>query len=110
MTKFDSIVFSSCLSCGCHVPRGQSYCGAHRPIRRGSGAARERFRREVMRRAGGRCQCIENGKRCPVTDPAQLEAHHVRALFDGGENAASNGLLVCKAHHAILTAAQGRAA
>jgi hypothetical protein len=106
-------VVSSCISCGRYCAKGASRC--HRCERlkpsRGTGAARERFRREVMARAGGRCECVEHGVRCPVTDPAQLEAHHVRAVIDGGGNdAARNGVLVCREHHAKLTAARLRAA
>jgi hypothetical protein len=110
VSRFDSIVYSTCLACGCHVPRGQSYCGAHRPIRRsaklrGSGGARERFRREALARAGNRCEAVVRGVRCDVTDPQQLEAHHVRAISAGGSNvAAANGVVLCKLHHAAIEA------
>jgi hypothetical protein len=100
-------VVSACLACGKLIPRkAGAYCQAHVPVSRtararGSGAARERFRREVLAAAGGRCQAVEHGVRCIATDG--LEAHHLRPLKDGGSNDPSNGVALCRSHHARLS-------
>jgi hypothetical protein len=89
---------------------GESYCGRHRPRRRsaklrGGGATIGRFRRECFALSGGQCEAVTDGVRCDVRDPQRLEAHHVRAVTEGGANdAVTNGLLLCKHHHALLEA------
>ncbi len=95
-----------CLTCG---ELGlESYCAAHRPAARpsrstpgrGSGGQIAKFRAAVLRLAGGQCEAVIQGERCDVTDPRLLEAHHVRGLRAGGTNdAASNGVALCRAHH-----------
>ncbi len=102
-------VVSSCLTCGKAIPRGRSYCGKHRPVGqsarlRGSGGARERFRREVFKAAGGRCEAVIAGVRCDVTDASVLEAHHVLPVSAGGGSDASNGRLLCRRHHLMIQA------
>jgi hypothetical protein len=90
------------------LPRGHSYCGQHRPIRRsaklrGGRATIAKFRADCLRLSGCRCDTIVDGVRCSVTDPAQLEAHHVRAVSTGGSNvAAENGALLCVEHHRVI--------
>lgn len=96
---------STCLKCGGYVPVGESYCGRHRPRRRsaklrGGGATISRFRAEVLRLAGGRCEAVWDGVRCSETDPAKLEAHHIVAVADGGANDATNGRCLCLGCHA----------
>ena len=99
---------SSCLTCGKHVPRGESYCGKHRPIRRsaklrGGGAQISRFRREVLLYSGCRCECVIDGQRCTETNPANLEAHHIVPVSRGGANdARTNGVCICRSHHALI--------
>jgi hypothetical protein len=101
-------IFSACLSCGARCQRGESYCPKHRPVRRsaklrGGGAQIAKFRAECFRIAGGQCEAILNGERCSERDPKQLEAHHVQRVTESGPNdAATNGLLLCKTHHALL--------
>jgi 5-methylcytosine-specific restriction enzyme A len=53
----------------------------------------------VLVAAEYRCQAIENGTRCDVTDPALLEAHHLKPVRDGGTNDPSNGVALCRRHH-----------
>ncbi|HET8954275.1 MAG TPA: HNH endonuclease signature motif containing protein [Solirubrobacterales bacterium] len=87
-----------CIGCGRLILKG-SYCPRCDPSRkrrrvtpgRGSGGAAARFRREVLARAGGRCE------RCGSTE--DVEAHHRRALTDGGSNDPSNGEALCRRCH-----------
>ena len=69
---------------------------------RGNGTDRARFRRAVLAAAGNRCQAVEEGERCPVIKAARLEAHHLVSLARGGSNDPSNGVALCKRHHAML--------
>lgn len=86
---------------------GESYCRAHLPTSstitalRGGGAAAARFRREVLARAGYRCQAVEDGERCDVAGAERLQAHHVRSLALGGDptDADNNGVALCGPHH-----------
>jgi len=106
--KHAAKVVSTCIACGAYCARGDSYCGQHRPIRRsaklrGGGATISRFRRETLLLAGGRCEAVIDGVRCETTDPAQLEAHHLRAVTAGGSNVASeNGVCLCRVCHAMI--------
>jgi predicted restriction endonuclease len=58
----------------------------------------------VLKRAGYRCEHVDaHGARCTVTDPARLQAHHLRDLVDGGSNdPATNGRCYCRAHHRLI--------
>jgi hypothetical protein len=102
-------VVSTCLKCARTIPRGRSYCDACRPDRsgspaaRGNGTTRRQFRYAVLDAAGFRCQAVVKGVRCPVTDVRGLEAHHRRALADGGSNDPSNGVCLCHAHHLLIS-------
>ena len=98
-----------CLQCG-ELTRG-SYCEAHDPERqrrrdtpgRGGGYAASAFREAVLARAGFRCEAIEDGVRCDVTDRSQLEAHHVQAIVAGGNaRDPANGACLCRRHHRVL--------
>jgi predicted restriction endonuclease len=72
---------------------------------RGGGTVIARFRAEVLRLSGGRCEAVIDGVRCDVTDAQRLEAHHLRGVAAGGSNdAASNGVCLCKLHHAMIEA------
>ena len=101
-------VVSTCITCGATIGRGKSYCPAHLPVSRtakarGNGTDRARFRRAVLAAAGNRCQAATDGRRCHITDASQLEAHHLRALRDGGTNDPANGVALCTFHHRLLT-------
>jgi predicted restriction endonuclease len=57
-------------------------------------SAQARFRREVLKAAGYRCQAmLANGYRCTVTEP--LYAHH---QVKGSYNAV-DGVALCRSHH-----------
>ncbi len=94
-----------CIVCG-EVGPG-SYCRKHDPARtrprnpaRGSGWQASRWRARVLEQSGGRCVV------CGSTDG--VEAHHERALADGGE-AGGEGIALCKQHHERATRAERRA-
>jgi hypothetical protein len=55
-------------------------------------------KREVWKRAGGRCEYIlESGERCGCTD--QLEYDHVIPRARGGKSTVANVRLACRAHN-----------
>lgn len=66
-----------------------------------------KWREIVIRRAGGRCEVIENGQRCTKAQPQhRMFAHHVRERNDGGDPLdPSNGECRCGAHHTTVTVA-----
>lgn len=55
-------------------------------------AAHVRMRRAVRRRAGGRCEQVENGQRC--TSSVGLQMHHLRPGYEP-----EDGVLLCRDHH-----------
>jgi predicted restriction endonuclease len=59
----------------------------------------------VLRRAGYRCQAVENGARCDVTGAENLHAHHITGLRVGGTNDPANGVALCRPHHGRVEAA-----
>jgi hypothetical protein len=60
------------------------------------------WRAEVLRRAGYRCEWIEDGRRCPVAAPKRLIADHVRERKDGGAPLDSlNGQCLCTRHNTL---------
>ena len=62
-------------------------------------AAQKRFRDALVRRAGGRCEAIEeDGERCDVTDPAELRACHFTPITEGGGYDPADGALLCSRH------------
>jgi hypothetical protein len=89
-----------CIVCSvlCHA----TYCARCQPVRTtpGRGSSRQAaFRAEVLKRAGGRCQAIELGERCPITHA--LEAHHLVLYRDSGSMDPADGVALCKAHHVL---------
>jgi predicted restriction endonuclease len=66
------------------------------PARR-SGWAAGRWRAKVLAQTGGRCAI------CGSTD--RVQAHHFRALADGG-SPDGPGVALCAAHHQAATGAQ----
>ena len=100
-----------CLRCGTLIGGSGSYCSQHRPRRpsrqtagRGGGWAASKFRKAVLARAGYRCEAMVGGLRCEVLEG--LEAHHWRALANGGSNDPSNGVCLCRKHHRLAESAQ----
>jgi 5-methylcytosine-specific restriction endonuclease McrA len=77
--------------------------GSDRPDRvsyTGTRYARDpRVRAAVMRRAGGICEyCGEQGFRC-ADGTRYLEAHHILALADDGEDRMTNVIAICPGEH-----------
>jgi hypothetical protein len=73
------------------VPNAVGWPGAPR-----NRALQAKFRRQVLAAAGHQCQAIENGTRCPVTEP--LVAHHlIRGSWDPQDGAA-----LCPHHHRTI--------
>ncbi|HZT52362.1 MAG TPA: HNH endonuclease signature motif containing protein [Stellaceae bacterium] len=66
-----------------------------------------RWRDQVIERAGGRCEAIDNGIRCRKARPRhRLFADHKHELRDGGALFdPANGECLCGAHHSRKTAA-----
>jgi hypothetical protein len=62
------------------------------------------WRAEVLRRAGYRCEWIENGRRCLVCAPSRLFADHIDERKDGGARLdPANGQCLCGRHHTLKT-------
>lgn len=63
------------------------------------------FRSAVLKRAGWRCEVVENGVRCPNRHPRfKLYADHIKERQDGGDLFdPENGLCRCASHHTIKT-------
>ena len=66
------------------------------------------WRAQVIKRAGGRCECVEDGKRCTRAEPLyRLYADHIRELKDGGAPFdLANGRALCSSHHTSKTLAE----
>lgn len=62
---------------------------------------------QVIERAGGRCEVVENGVRCPKGRPRhRVYADHIVEVRDGGALFdPANGHCKCASHHALKTAA-----
>lgn len=56
----------------------------------------QKFRRDVLRAWGSRCYC------CGLTNPVLLEAAHIVAVADKGEDVVTNGIPLCVLHHRML--------
>jgi hypothetical protein len=100
-----------CLRCGALSTRG-SYCRLHAPSyskrnpARGNGWDATKFRRAVLMRAGYRCEAVENGVRCEVRGPGNLQAHHVAKITEGGDpHDPRGGRALCHRHHRLIDAA-----
>jgi predicted restriction endonuclease len=92
-----------CETCGTRHVRAFG-CPA-RPVKRGSGPARERqraFRKRTLEAAGNRCQFIDSdGNRCTAT--IGLEAAHLQRYADDGNFA--GGAALCPLHHRMVDGA-----
>jgi 5-methylcytosine-specific restriction enzyme A len=67
----------------------------------------QRWRAQVVARAGGQCEAIDNGYRCSKARPEhRMYADHIIELRDGGAPFdLNNGRCLCASHHAIKTVA-----
>jgi len=67
--------------------------------------AHGQFRIAVLKRAGFRCEWIEDGRRCSKSAPQhRLFADHIRERRDRGDPTdPSNGMCLCGSHHTIKT-------
>lgn len=63
------------------------------------------WRAAVLRRAGFRCEAIEDARRCPRMAPQyRLEADHIIEIADGGSRYdLTNGQCLCRHHHKLKT-------
>lgn len=65
------------------------------------------WREQVLRRAGYRCEWVENGQRCEKAAPHRLFADHILERKDGGADLdPANGQCLCGTHHSLKTAAE----
>lgn len=80
---------------------GQRLASVHnvRANARYSNQQHRMFRKIVLDRAGHRCQAIDNGKRCRVTE--RLQAHHLVRLQTQTNYDPNKGVALCPKHHAI---------
>lgn len=62
-----------------------------------------RWAEGVKRRAGYRCEWVENSARCDVKAPARLFADHPHERRDGGSLVGQRGLCLCGSHHTKVT-------
>ena len=66
--------------------------------------AHKAWRSEVLRRAGFRCEWVEDGIRCQISAPSRLFADHIIERRDGGDPLdVANGQCLCGSHHARKT-------
>lgn len=67
--------------------------------------AHRAWRAEVLRRAGFRCQAIDNGEPCTKAAPDdRLFADHIKERRDGGSPLdPANGQCLCGRHHTLKT-------
>jgi 5-methylcytosine-specific restriction enzyme A len=61
------------------------------------------WRAEVMRRAGGRCERIENGRRCNRADTRMFANHKIERKDGGAKLDPANGECLCGRHHTLFT-------
>jgi 5-methylcytosine-specific restriction protein A len=70
-------------------------------------AEHREWRAQVIARAGGRCQAIDDGQRCRKAAPHhRMFADHIREVGDGGALFdVANGQCLCGSHHTSKTTA-----
>ena len=89
-------VFVTCIRCHQHRPRG-TRCPCKPPLRGKNPTAQQNARKRTLARYGNQCAWVDDGIRCPVTNP--LEACHIVRYADGGSDDDSNLVLLCLHHH-----------
>lgn len=60
-------------------------------------------RRIAMARAGGQCETVTNGVRCPAR---AVDIDHVVNVAEGGSHELDNLRAICPTHHTIKTKAE----
>ncbi len=65
----------------------------------------KRNRQAAWKRAGGRCELLEEGKRCRSTKRCQVD--HITPVSQGGTHHLDNLRVLCGYHHAQKTAQEG---
>lgn len=68
------------------------------------------WRNQVLKRAGYRCEAVENGQRCSRAAPEYaVYADHIQEIKDGGAKLdLANGQCLCASHHTKKTIAERR--
>jgi 5-methylcytosine-specific restriction endonuclease McrA len=66
----------------------------------------KRNRPLALKRAGGKCELTENGKRCGSRDRCQVD--HIIPRARGGTHHLDNLRVLCKPHHDQKTAQEGK--
>ena len=66
----------------------------------------KRNRAVAWRRAGGRCELLENGRRCGSRDRCQVD--HITPVSQGGTHHVDNLRVLCAFHHRAKTAQEGK--
>jgi 5-methylcytosine-specific restriction protein A len=62
-----------------------------------------KWREIVVSRARGRCEWVENGRRCNVAEPRMIADHIIEVRDDGAKFDPANGQCLCFRHHTIKT-------
>jgi 5-methylcytosine-specific restriction endonuclease McrA len=73
---------------------------------RNYGPEYKRNRAVAWRRAGGRCEHLEGGRRCGSRDRCQVD--HIIPVSQGGTHHLDNLRVLCATHHQAKTAQEGR--
>lgn len=66
----------------------------------------KRNRVVALRRAGGRCELLEHGRRCGSRDRCSVD--HIINLAAGGTHHLDNLRVLCSFHHKAKTAQEGK--
>lgn len=71
------------------------------------GSAEYRANRPLaIKRAGGRCEWLDGGRRCGSRDRVQVD--HITPLSQGGSHHLGNLRVLCRPHHDRKTAQEGK--
>jgi 5-methylcytosine-specific restriction endonuclease McrA len=73
---------------------------------RNYGPEYKRHRAVAWRRAGGRCELLENGRPCRSRDRCQVD--HKIPVSQGGTHSLDNLRVLCAFHHQAKTAQEGK--
>ncbi len=98
-----------CVTCGVLLMSG-SHCSKHSPknIKRPTPgrSGQTAFASAVLLNAGHRCEAVEDGVRCAVTQ--HLQVHHIVRLRVSRSMDPAGGGALCRRHHALASAAERR--
>lgn len=61
------------------------------------------WRARVIKRAGGKCEWVEEGKRCNREEPRMFADHIVERKDGGAPFEEANGQCLCGSHHTLKT-------